>query len=435
MSKGVVGKQYNGKLAKLFNEELREDLNRQPAHVLILRDLKDFERVFTKYNIHFSKQDLVEIHNAGKISARKLDTGLRADNPVRYNSVGNAIIRKKIANKTELRDTVFILPTWHSLKTVKSNMFNKAYTLNATIDEITKSAMEEQIHRGHGVEGNAVATVETARGFRLLDNLVGTNKLKTLMEEAFASKEFDISVSNLAKLKKLSTTYTQIVDEKNKLQASYTSVATFEYGTANISESSSEKELKRVFKDKFAPVMLQKIIDMPGSSSLKDKIAAALLKAATNIKGAKVKLAARFINPKASSGEVTSTFNVGRSSVASKHVPIANVKVPKPERSSVSLNYLLPEINLRLPWKIGSKMGTPALNWRTGTFAHSAEATSIVGSSINYKYDEYPYSIFELGSGSSLATPQRDPRKIIGDSVREIAFEITKRKFYTTRTY
>ena len=54
--------------------------------------------------------------------------------------------------------------------------------------------------------------------------------------------------------------------------------------------------------------------------------------------------------------------------------------------------------------------------------------------SIGYTYDKNPYQIFEPGAGKSpWATPDRDPRKIIDRSIREIAAELLTGRFYTRR--
>lgn len=95
-------------------------------------------------------------------------------------------------------------------------------------------------------------------------------------------------------------------------------------------------------------------------------------------------------------------------------------------------------INQQLPSRILPKMQSPALVNRTGRFRHSAEVTNVVigprgGTQINYTYQRNPYEVFEPGSGSPLANQYRDPRKIIGGTIREIAQQIMQKKFITVR--
>ena len=81
-------------------------------------------------------------------------------------------------------------------------------------------------------------------------------------------------------------------------------------------------------------------------------------------------------------------------------------------------------------------MQPPALRNRTGRFRQSAEVTNVNigprgGTQIDYTYMRDPYETFE--PGGDMGSRNRDPRKIIGESVREIAMKLTQNKFITTR--
>mgnify|MGYP001201959652 FL=1 len=93
-------------------------------------------------------------------------------------------------------------------------------------------------------------------------------------------------------------------------------------------------------------------------------------------------------------------------------------------------------INRALPEVIASKMTSPALNYRTGRFSRSAEVKNVTvgprgGTSIEYTYLKDPYQTFE--PGNAQGSTFRDPRKIIGESIRQIAQGIVGDKFLTTR--
>lgn len=93
-------------------------------------------------------------------------------------------------------------------------------------------------------------------------------------------------------------------------------------------------------------------------------------------------------------------------------------------------------INRALPAVVASKMTSPALNYRTGRFSRSAEVKNISvgprgGTAVEYTYMKDPYQTFE--PGFAMGSTQRDPRKIIGESIREIAQGIVGNKFLTTR--
>jgi hypothetical protein len=93
-------------------------------------------------------------------------------------------------------------------------------------------------------------------------------------------------------------------------------------------------------------------------------------------------------------------------------------------------------LNASLPQVVASKMTSPALNYRTGRFAQSVEAEDVMvgprgGLQVNYTYMKNPYQTFEPGfrQGSTY----RDPRKIIGESIREIAQSIIGERFLKVR--
>jgi len=79
-----------------------------------------------------------------------------------------------------------------------------------------------------------------------------------------------------------------------------------------------------------------------------------------------------------------------------------------------------------------------SLEYRTGRFAQSAQVTSIVPfprmTQIQYTYDKDPYQVFEPGSGNPLASTGRDPQRIIGGTIRELAQSIMGTKFGLVRT-
>ena len=81
-------------------------------------------------------------------------------------------------------------------------------------------------------------------------------------------------------------------------------------------------------------------------------------------------------------------------------------------------------------------MGPPALTNRTGRFRRSAQVTNVLvgprgGVEAEYTYMKDPYATFE--PGGRMGSTYRDPRKIIGESVREIASKLTGNKFIKVR--
>jgi len=107
----------------------------------------------------------------------------------------------------------------------------------------------------------------------------------------------------------------------------------------------------------------------------------------------------------------------------------------KPKKSSINLVSI---INQKLPEEIRRRMTYPRLVYRTGRFANSARVVSQVQNDTSitfaYTYQKNPYQIFEMGAGAApWATPDRDPRRIIDDSIRSIARSQMEGRFYTRR--
>jgi len=79
-----------------------------------------------------------------------------------------------------------------------------------------------------------------------------------------------------------------------------------------------------------------------------------------------------------------------------------------------------------------------SLENRTGRFAGSAQVTHVIpfpnSVEVQYTYQKNPYEVFEQGSGNPLASRGRDPRTIIGGTIREIAQEMMGTKFGLVRT-
>ena len=100
---------------------------------------------------------------------------------------------------------------------------------------------------------------------------------------------------------------------------------------------------------------------------------------------------------------------------------------------------LIASLNKALPEAVQDNMGSPALVYRTGRFAQSVHVTDIMTTktglpSIGYTYQREPYSVFEKSSGSRFASEDRDPRKLIDKSIRDIAAGLAIGRFFTRRT-
>ena len=95
-------------------------------------------------------------------------------------------------------------------------------------------------------------------------------------------------------------------------------------------------------------------------------------------------------------------------------------------------------IEQKLPQVVKKNMGYPRLENVSGRFAESVSMVNVIQTkkgfpSFGYTYKRDPYEVFEVGSKGNWATPERDPRKLIDASIREIAANMALGRFFTRR--
>ena len=136
------------------------------------------------------------------------------------------------------------------------------------------------------------------------------------------------------------------------------------------------------------------------------------------------------------SSKTISGRNIGKAVALAKGSQRAARKsrnTTKTMESPIALRNMMNEL---LPQMVASKMSPPALQFRTGRFANSARVENVNigprgGLHVDYTYMKAPYETFE--PGGKQGSTQRDPRKIIGQSVRELAMTIIGRQPTTIR--
>jgi len=111
---------------------------------------------------------------------------------------------------------------------------------------------------------------------------------------------------------------------------------------------------------------------------------------------------------------------------------VAKSRVKGPAFSPIAMIAMM---NKQLPQTVAKNMKSPALNFQTGRLASSARVTDITMTpkgfpSIGYTYDQN-YRTFEVGGAQGSI--ERDPRRLIDGSLREIAAQMAMTRFYTRR--
>ena len=116
---------------------------------------------------------------------------------------------------------------------------------------------------------------------------------------------------------------------------------------------------------------------------------------------------------------------------------VSGLKLPKVEDTNWSS--IISILNSKLQDTVAQNMHTPALNYRTGRFAHSVKVTGVEKTeqgypSIVYTYQRNPYDVFDKSLGRPpWNTPGRDPKLLIDRSIREVMKELAVGRFYTRR--
>ena len=154
----------------------------------------------------------------------------------------------------------------------------------------------------------------------------------------------------------------------------------------------------------------------------------------------KTKPRKKVVKPKSASGQTRAVKTRKKRAKSSRLAAIVVTprKKEKAKSSAVSLTNLLGIINGRLPDKVAKNMGAPGLENRSGRFAGSVRAVDVNITpqgfpSVGFTYRKDPYQVFETTSGTRFSSAERDPRTLIGRSIREIALESGITKLFTRR--
>ena len=432
MSRQSFERAFQKPLLRKLDAEARKAVTRQRGQLLILADTKDLEAVIlastgTKPKASQLKKALEQ----AKKHARKLQSNFKTRNKRRYNAIVTKLPEIRLSHT--LNEDMFIVSSFsRSITTIKNTMLKTLVAEGAITSEQSKD-VSKNLHKGHGSSGNAVSQVQIASSVSALD--APTRKLLLYnLEGAFRSGDLD-KISH-REIKRLVTNAEQIVTKKGKLTANYVSVIAFQSGAENIKDSAEEKAVKAVFR-KFIGDLTPKLLNMQGSSTLKEKSAAMVVNKFKGKKGVKVNSKPVKMHTKT---KVISKGTVSKASVALSAKKLKTAKKKEKAKSSAASQplQLLGLINQKLPETVRKNMQSPALVNRTGRFADSVKVTEIAQTSkgfpsMGYTYQRNPYQVFEEGSKGNWSNGDRDPRDLIDKSIREIAAQFAIGRFYTRR--
>ncbi len=432
MSKQSFERAFQKPLLRKLDAEARKAVTRQRGQLLVLADTKDLEAVILATTGTKPKaSQLKKALELAKKHARKLQSNFKTRNKRRYNAIVAKLPEIRLSHT--LNEDMFIVSSFsRSITTIKNTMLKTLVAEGAITSEQSKD-VSKNLHKGHGSSGNAVSQVQIASSVSALD--APTKKLLLYnLEGAFRSGDLD-KISH-REIKRLITDGDQIVTKKGKLTANYVSVIAFQEGSENIKDSAEEKAVKAVFR-KFIGDLTPELLNMQGSSTLKEKSAALVVNKFKGKKNAKVKSKPVKMHTRT---KVSSKGAVSKASVALSAKKLKTAKKKERAKSSAASQplQLLGLLNQKLPETVRKNMKEPSLVNRSGRFSESVKVTEIAQTpkgfpSIGYTYQRNPYQVFEEGSSGEWSNGDRDPRDLIDKSIREIAAQFAIGRFYTRR--
>lgn len=456
-------KKVSKELLGYLEKDLRKPLNRLAGQLYILDKnifmLSMEEIIVDIYRENYktldqetlNKLDAVkeEVFNSHKTAV--VNSGLKLDEE-RKRDINELISRLGNQGYPLPSDSLFYIPVLNynrvaKIKTASGLKFEKL--LKEVVGLSAKKAakaralsggrnQEQGLHLGHGDFGIAVSAAKGKQLLTILETKLAKSRSKAnkaALQSIYSRIiEYDKSYSTSVALEK-----EQIFDSKGRLKGSFIAIISSQLTQANLrdalEEGDSYKSLRQYFKENLKGIK--------GSESLEEafqKVSVANFTAVKRRKGVKV---TSKIKPKS----LIKSKSKGKSTKRGKVKQKANIladsgvkaKVKMPQKTIVeSVNYLSLKalINAKLPAQVRLNMGYPALVNRTGRFAASAQVTDIVPTakgfpSIGYSYMKNPYQTFE--PGFRQGSEERDPKKLIDRSIRDIVKDILEGRFYTRR--
>jgi len=361
-------------------------------------------------------------------------------------------------NKLELGRNIFY--TGVSFDTIKNryHAFNKDFikktrSLNNTgYDTDTPGTV---VHFDHGAEGTNVASLAGAsqaiqigvsRGFTPEDLFkVAGDNLSAIIDERF----LDLSRGEKGKLKAelydIIINWNQVVTLEGRLNAGVGIIVRPVSSGTNLQRAGLEKKEFNALMDAIdSAIVGVPWADIEGSSTLTEKVGKVVVTNLTKkLKKSKIKIDSKLSSAKLSTKTKTKDRTKGGSvsvSPAKKHggafASPSKRSGRRTKNTGFSQTKLYAALNAKINTVVAKNMKLPGLQYQTGRFASGVKITDVSKTpqgfpSIGYTYQLYPYQTFE--PGFKQGSIDRDPRKLIDRSIREIAAQIVTGRLYTRR--
>jgi hypothetical protein len=401
----------------------------------------------------------------GKVDASKYKRELKAfvkgnsATPNLETSAGSQFNSLVQSAKLTWGKTVFYLPT--TFKGVREIIeeFNRAFS-EKTNRDFDQTKFGKGIQLDHGGEGFPSGLMGAGVGTESVRQRA--RKHKGPEGEAAFNKEFGKNIDAILrgglnsvadkgrirkKLMTLQMDSHQLVNGRRGLIAGMSMLITPALTEDNSAQASGERSDQDIYIAAYQKTLSpDDVVNMDGSSTILEKVEQLMADSTFGTlgkrKNARVTRKPRVANKSKSKGKADEPRGKG---VKVAKLGGANyVRKPRERRTDKKNGGISPfsymaMINKRLPQTVRENMGAPALENISGKFASSVRIRDVNTTpqgypSFGYTYAKNPYQVFEVGTGSApWATPDRDPRKLIDKSIREVAAELAIGRFYTRR--
>jgi hypothetical protein len=432
MAKSVFSKKYTNRLLTKLNKERRSQLEvEKKGQVIILADVKELELAISQVypDLKVPKPKLIRALKKGRTKAKELQKRVSAR---KFNAINNKLNEVLPSNLFRLGVNVFVIHSFSSAKTIKEAMLDSLVAQKA-ITKDAKAAISPKLHRGHGVQGEAVSQVEiasTAAGMTPQEIEVlqaGINRFAEIGE---------ITGLQAEEINKLITRHDMIVTKSGALKATYFSILNFQHEKGNLDDKTDEKNLKQAYR-KFLKEVSPDLLNLEGSSTMKEKTISFIgQKIEESVKTNK-NISVSYKKAELSTGSVTEAKGSKKKKARMSKKRQGPISVRNRNKGVASSPlHLFMSLNAQLPAVLQKNMKDPRLNYRSGRFANSVRITNVDITpkgfpSVGYTYMKYPYQTFE--PGYAQGDLDRDPRRLIDSSIRELAIQFAVGRFYTRR--
>jgi len=401
----------------------------------------------------------------GKVDAKKYKreltafVKLKSTTPDLSSSAGSQFNSLVQSAKLTWDKTIFYIPT--TFKGVRQVVeeFNKAFS-EKTNRDFDQTEFGKGIQFDHGGEGVPSGLMGAAVGTESVRQRARKNKGPK--GEAAFNKDFGRNIDAIlrdglnsaaekGKIKKRLMTLQmeshQLVNGRQGLIAGMSMLITPKLTKKNSAQASGEKADQDTYIAAYERTLSPNdVVNMEGSSTILQKVEQLIvlntfgtLGKRKNIRTTQKSKVASKSKSKGSANEPEGKGVKVTKLAGAGFVRGAKKRTTDKKTTGVSPFSYMAMINKKLSSTVRKNMGSPGFQNQSGRFANSVKVQDVNMTkqghpSFGYTYAKNPYQVFEVGEGAApWATPQRDPRKLIDKSIREVAAELAIGRFYTRR--